>query len=110
MGEYCTYGHEINDCTEFCPNCGENIRAERAERKIIILEEAIKGWKRMVENVDIEKLEQQYSPLRSVSATTIVDLCAEIRRLRAELLGQAQVYEKTRHGAAMISLKVKSYD
>jgi uncharacterized Zn finger protein (UPF0148 family) len=47
MPEHCPHcGAEINDNTEFCPSCNANIRAERAEAKAEMLDEANRGWQR----------------------------------------------------------------
>lgn len=59
MGETCQHcGAELNDNTEICPGCGANIRAERAESKAEMLEEALGGWRRKAEETKVELRER----------------------------------------------------
>lgn len=51
MGDKCTHcGRDICDTTELCA-CGANIRAERAEAKVRMLEDAIKGWRMVAQSI-----------------------------------------------------------
>ena len=47
MPDHCPHCNaEINDNTEHCPRCQANIRAERAEARAVMLDEANRGWQR----------------------------------------------------------------
>ena len=65
MPDHCKCGAEINDTTEFCPACGRNIRAERAEAALKIADGAIDGWRAEVKRLKArnERLEASLKAL-----------------------------------------------